>query len=241
MKRRQLLSAIGAVGVAGCVGDETSDTDPTDNGWNQSQSQAPTQTTEPDVDVSVSDVSIETRTTAVGNEETAVTGLVENTGDARLAAVNATGKFYNADDQLLSSGVWDVRDFEPGEVWEPWISYAGDGTVAEGKLVISDTIPYSRIVNPTGIEVKSENIEIPTDDYADPRVSGTVANNSGRDVPYLQARPKVADENGHLLETAITSVNNLGAGETWSFDQAAYFANPSWRDRISRYKIVLTL
>jgi len=241
MKRRQLLAVAGSTAVAGCTGDKVADSNESGAGGGGEVLPEPTTEREPAVDVSISSVNLETRTTASGLSETAVTGLVENTGDARLGAVTATGKFYNADGQLITSGIWDVRDLATGEVWEPWIRYTGDQDVTSVDLSVTDVFEHQRSVNPDGMVLESHDIEIPTDDLAMPYVSGTVSNQTGTGVPTLLARPKLYAENGHLLETGITTVQNFGAGETWSFDQRIHFANGSWTDRIDSYQVVLTV
>ncbi|QLG47892.1 FxLYD domain-containing protein [Natrinema halophilum] len=247
MNRRQLLSVMGTATVAGCVGDDMADTsgpeDSSDDGGTSSTNGTDTNPSEPEpaIDVSVSDVSLGTMTTPNGRTETAVTGLVKNTGEARLGAVTAAGKFYNADGQLLSSAIWDIRDLVPGEIWEPWIPYSGDGTVDSADLTITDSFAHGRTVSPNGMVLESHDLQIPVDDYAMPRVLGEVSNQTETSVPALLARPKLIAENGHLLETAIATVQNFGAGETWSFDTQVHFQNSDWIDRIDSYQIVLTV
>lgn len=240
MNRRQLLGATGCLAVAGCLSDAASDDSEPDEG-NESPTDEDGNEPEPTATAEVTDTTLTTRETSGGRVETAVTGTVENTGDDRLGMVNVAGKFYDASDQLLSSSPWGVRDLEPGEVWEPWIAYRGDGDVDRAELTVTDATAHSRTVNPSGVTIEDESIEIPTDAHAHPRVTGTVVNNTGETIPHLQARAKIAAENDNLLETEIGEIQELGDGETWSFDIQVPFANTDWRARIGRYKTVLTM
>ncbi|MDF9748359.1 FxLYD domain-containing protein [Natrinema salsiterrestre] len=235
MKRRQLLAVTGTVAVAGCLADSSTDTDEPDDG-----NESPSDEQPPEVDTTVTDATLETRELDGDRTETAVTGLVENTSDARLGLVSVAGKFYDADGQLLSSSPWDVRDLEPGQVWEPWIPYMGEGDVDHAELVVTDATAHSRTIAPNGMVLESHDMQIPTDDLAMPRVLGTVSNQSESDVGILQARLKTIADNGNLLETGIASIQNFGAGESWDFDQQIHFKNPDWKERIGGYQIVLT-
>lgn len=237
MNRRKLLAVMGASAIAGCSNDSSaaeSETASDPNGDRSGEDEAVVETT-------VGDTELTARETAGDDVEAAVTGTVENTGDVRLGAVTAAAKFFNADGELLSSPMWDIRDFEPGEVWEPWIPYSDDpGRVDRAELVVTDEIAYGWTISPEGLILASNEIQIPVDDYAMPRVVGEVVNEAGTSVQSIQARPKVYAENGILLETAIKSTQQVDAGESWQFDIQVHFNNESWKDRIDDYDIVLT-
>jgi len=250
MNRRQVLAAAGMVAVAGCL-ETTSDdpergpsgrdtTAPSGDGDESEGGNSNTGGSADDGEVATSVWDAELATREVGNStELAVTGQVENTGTARLASVTATGKFYNGNDQLLTTAAWHIRDFAPGEIWEPWLAYRGDGEVDWAEIAVTQSVAYGREVSPDGLKLADSDLQIPADTYSAPRVVGEVANHSGESVAYLDARPKIYANNGSLLATGIKSVQNLGAGDTWQFDIQLSFNNVSWKDRISDYDVVL--
>ena len=48
-------------------------------------------------------------------------------------------------------------------------------------------------------------------------IEGTVTNNSGRDLEYMQILIPTYDSEGNKVGSALANVNNLGDGETWKF------------------------
>lgn len=224
MKRRRLLAATASLAATGCLSSTSSEHD------------EPSTTT----DATVTEPTLATRETTTDQLETAVTGTVENTGDVRLDMVTVAGTFFNADGQLLGSSEWGVRDLESGETWEPWIPYTGDEDVDHAALTVTDAVDYDRIVSPDGVVLESHELQIP-DDHTMPRLLGTVVNHSDTNISTLQARLKVLAENGNLLETALASIRDVGAGVMWKFDQQIHFTNPAWKDRINGSQIILTM
>ena len=51
----------------------------------------------------------------------------------------------------------------------------------------------------------------------DVQIKGTIKNISGRDYDYVQVEYVVYDASGNNIGTAIDNINNLAAGDTWSF------------------------
>ena len=49
-------------------------------------------------------------------------------------------------------------------------------------------------------------------------IEGTVTNNSGRDLSYVQILIPTYDADGNKVGSAIANVNNLKDGETWKFE-----------------------
>lgn len=49
-------------------------------------------------------------------------------------------------------------------------------------------------------------------------ISGTAKNNTGENLSYAQIEFSVFDSAGNNLGTAWTNINNLGDGDTWSFE-----------------------
>lgn len=190
-------------------------------------------------EATIQNVDATTRETVNGRAEAAVTGTIENTGDTLLSLVTVSGKFYNEDDRLLTSSPWDIRDLEPGEVWEPWIPYGGDATAVERvELVITDAISYTRTAYPDGAAVVSSDVEVPVDDYAMPNVVARIENQSNRSFTYLEARTKIYAENGNLLETGIDSIQKFPSGEEWRVESQVHFRNESRKERIDDHDIV---
>lgn len=225
MKRRQLVAVTASLAVAGCLGSASRERD-----------KPPTT-----VDATVTDSTLATRETASGRLETAVTGTVENTGTARLGLVNVAGAFFDAEGQLLAWSERGVCDLEPGDVWEPWIACTGEENVDRTELTVTTAVAHDRIISPDGVVLESHGLQLPAADHTMPRLLGTVVNRSDADISTLQARLKLIAANGNLLETALASVRNLGAGVMWKFDQRIHFTNPAWTDRIDDHQVVLTM
>lgn len=241
MKRRELLGVIGAGVLAGCVSGEVADSQPDETNQSDENATADGEDEGLVAEATVTGSELATRE-ADDRTEAAATGTIENTGDVRLGAVTAVGKFFDADGQLLSSAMWDIRDLEVGEVWEPWIPYSESAEkVAEVELSVTQATAHGWTVSPDGLVLESHDVQVPTDDHAMPRVVGEVANETETDASNVQARPKIYAENGNLLETGIKTTQQLGAGETWQFDVQVHFNNPDWKDRIGDSDVTLTV
>ncbi|MBR2869846.1 MAG: FxLYD domain-containing protein [Clostridia bacterium] len=48
-------------------------------------------------------------------------------------------------------------------------------------------------------------------------IRGVIKNTSSNDYDYVEIEYTVYDQKGNNIGTALANVNNLGAGETWSF------------------------
>ena len=66
-------------------------------------------------------------------------------------------------------------------------------------------------------------------------IEGTAKNTSSRNYSYVQIEFVVYDVNGNNLGTALANINNLGSGDTWSFE-AMLLSFPSTRP--GSYKLV---
>ena len=49
-------------------------------------------------------------------------------------------------------------------------------------------------------------------------IEGTVTNNSGRDLSYVQILIPTYDADGNKVGSAMANINNLKDGETWKFE-----------------------
>jgi len=250
MNRRAFLRAAvcsgSLLGVAGCAGtdgdDESSEetSEPTREEAVQPVESTTVSTQTPTADLSVTSAELASRTTSV-RTEAAVTGTIENTGDAILGYVNATAAFYNSDNELLNTAIGDVRLLRPDDVWEPWLVYPGDASdIAEADLRISKAGRLSRTPSPEEVRVRESSIEVPTDASSTIRVTGKAENNSGSSIDYLDARPQLYAENSHVLASGITSVNNVQPDEIWRFTVRVYLRNPDWKSRIQSHDVTIT-
>ena len=69
------------------------------------------------------------------------------------------------------------------------------------------------------VKVDKYQVEI-TSDYNDGyalSIEGTVTNNSGRDLSYVQILIPTYDADGNKVGDAMDNINNLKDGETWKF------------------------
>ncbi|WP_135852607.1 FxLYD domain-containing protein [Halorussus salinus] len=248
MNRRMFLGAAvstsGVLGLAGCAGTD-SESDAADTETPQEEAVQPVESTTvstptPAADVSVTSAELASRTTSV-RTEAAVTGTIENTGGAILGYVNATAAFYNRDEELLDTAIGDVRLLRPDDVWEPWLVYPGDASdIAEAELRISKAGRLSRTPSPEGVRVRESSMEVPTDASSTIRVTGRVENTSGSSIDYLDVRPQLYAENGHVLASGITSVNNVQPDDIWRFTVRVYLRNPDWKSRIQSHDVTIT-
>ena len=89
------------------------------------------------------------------------------------------------------------------------------GAMSKGEVVEEE----SEIVEKE-VKVDKYQVEI-TSGYNDGYalyIEGTVTNNSGRDLSYVQILIPTYDADGNKVGSAIANVNNLKDGETWKFE-----------------------
>ena len=89
-----------------------------------------------------------------------------------------------------------------------------NGAMNKGKVVEEE----SEIVEKE-VKVDKYQVEI-TSGYNDGcalYIEGTVTNNSGRDLSYVQILIPTYDADGNKVGSAMANVNNLKDGETWKF------------------------
>lgn len=66
-------------------------------------------------------------------------------------------------------------------------------------------------------------------------VKGTLKNKLNKSYSYVQIQYSMYDEDGNNLGTAFDNMNNLGAGETWSFSATSM----GWTD-VQVYRVKLS-
>jgi hypothetical protein len=71
-------------------------------------------------------------------------------------------------------------------------------------------------------------------EYGNLVVKGTAKNVASSTLSYAEVRVKFYDAAGTLLNTSLANINDLGPGETWSF-QVMYFGTDE--DKVTSYKI----
>jgi hypothetical protein len=230
MRRRQLLVSAGVAALAGCsTGSE--------NGDPTSTSPETTVPSQPAATVQSEELAVQT---VAQRELACATGEVENTGDSQIGAINLTAEFLDADGSVVTTGVATIRALAPGEVWEPWIQSTESADAIDSiSLRVSGLIGLTRTYMPSQFEIESQEIRIPEGESASTRVVGEIRNTGSR-VPYADVRPKVYAENGNVMTTGIDSISPFRPGRVWAFDAVTHLFNPSWKDRIDTYEIVVT-
>lgn len=87
-------------------------------------------------------------------------------------------------------------------------------------VLIAVLIPSGEESSATGkVEVISSQMTYDYSEYLgyDIEVHGTIKNNTSKDYSYVSVSFSVYDSSGNNLGTVMDSINNLSAGETWSF------------------------
>ena len=74
--------------------------------------------------------------------------------------------------------------------------------------------------------------ELDTSNSYDAQIVGTLTNNSGKDLSYVQVEYTVHDADGNQIGTALANTNSLKAGGTWKF--AASSLQPA--DEVASYE-----
>ncbi|MFC6825635.1 FxLYD domain-containing protein [Halopelagius fulvigenes] len=233
MDRRTFLTLTGTgllTGIAGCSGD-ASETTTTGGGGEQTTAAATTSSTP-------SKTETETATeTATPTGEAAVTATKEatlqvkegdyttkawaeaeltNKGDAPSGQLQVDVRFYDADDNILSTETGYLATLGPGETWRAFIPLFGgdaknaDHVEAEGKF--SKDPPAVR----DGVTVAESSL---SGGDTDKVVStGIVENGSDREISYLEAITKFYAGDGVVVNTEFSNIDGLPAGETWKFE-----------------------
>ncbi|OBZ36076.1 FxLYD domain-containing protein [Methanohalophilus sp. DAL1] len=75
--------------------------------------------------------------------------------------------------------------------------------------------------------------QLQTGEYGTTSVVGTAKAN--KDLSYAEVRVKFYDANGNLIGSSLDNINDIGAGESWSFD----VPNIEFDKDVSDYKIAV--
>lgn len=176
-----------------------------------------------------------------GEFDIGVVGEIENTGDQRLAYVEATATFRNDAGDVLDTTMTNLAGLESGQIWETYVPYLGDKSeVAEGELSISDAVAGEIPEPPDAVELLEDSLEPPADDFSGPKVTGRAENTGDSTIGYLEAAATFVAENGNVLGSGFTNVTDLPAGETWSFEIEFTSYSTEVSDDVSDYELYLT-
>lgn len=230
-----MLALLGSALTAGCVGDSDGTAGgtptPVDDGT------APTDTTPAPPQVDVAGAGLVTHELA-GQDQAGAVADVTNASDSHLGFVQVSAEFYAADGTLLESYPWDVRSLEPGETWRPYMGAASTPEeIADVAVVVSDAMRLQRTPDPDGLAATDTELRAP--EVGHPRVLGTVENR-GAETVYADARPKLYDSQGRVLGTGIGSVQQLGSGQTWSFDVQVPLGHQDRSEQVDDYSVAVT-
>lgn len=257
MQRRTYL-AVFAASLAGCSSSGSEDPEYEEDGTEAATDTAAAaegdetatesgQATEADTETETSTARAEVvsaefveKETDLGTEK-AVTGEVENTGDSRLSYVETTATFLNEDGDVLETSIANVVDLEPGETWEVWTTFPGDGAdAADGTLDVADASQWSTSNRPENVELGDHELVRPEGEFSDPYVDGEATNVGDESVDYVEARAKFYAENGNVLYSTMTNVTDLAADQTWQFELEFLSTNSDWAGRVDDYAVALS-
>lgn len=145
-----------------------------------------------------------------------VLATVANGRDAHSGRITLEASFRDDGGAVLGTTESTVADLAPVETWAAYVPYGGDdpGAVASYELTgsVAESVPsfYHPNLSFGEFSLDAEGGET--------YIRGTVENGGDNAVEFLQA-------NGYFHETAevvlgsnVATTENLGAGETWSFE-----------------------
>lgn len=177
-------------------------------------------------------------------------GIVEvtNTGSSYLYLDDCTFDLEDNDGHLLQSDSMipscpDV--IAPGEKGY-FYSSIGSSSIDDGvsldngiKLVPSLSVEVARGGASAIVEYDVSDTDLRTDDFNRPKVTGRVTNNTDKDNSYLYINVLFYDADGKIIAISGTSVTNLSAGATTSFECSTMFTDDSLTmDSIGSYEII---
>lgn len=234
MHRRRYLALAGGILVAGCTdgendveakaADNASTADSaSDAGATRNASASETKTaenrptSEPQLSSTVAVTNHELRAKSDGSSmEVGILADVVNDGDSHSGRIHLTGQFYDDSGSMVGDAKTDMADLAPGETWRAYIPYEGNNADSITSHAIGGRVPDPLPnVNPSGLSIQQMSLDV-TDTAA--TIHGTIANESDSTVSYVQAVGFFHQEAHTVLDSNSASTNDLGSGETWSFE-----------------------
>ena len=87
-------------------------------------------------------------------------------------------------------------------------------------LIVSGLIGLIGDTKQVQLDVSGATLSVEYNEYLgySAKITGVVKNNTRKDYSYVQIEYVIYDENGNNLGTAMDNINNLAAGDTWSFE-----------------------
>ena len=269
MDRRNYLASIaalsGGLALAGCASDSSgnnssegsgnsnsseagsgsnqSTSEPTDQADDQTDTESETESEDATATQSSAGsdaVEIANSEVVEADMETGVAAEVTNTGDTRLSYVEVEAVFKNDAGDVLDSSMTNVVGLESGQTWQAYVSFLGDGSVADAEISVADTTAGELSSPPEGVELVEDSIESPEDEFSSPKVVGRAKNGGNRSVDYLQAAVSFVGEDGNLLNSGSANISDLPAGETWKFEVEYLSVSPNKPDKPDDYTVTLT-
>jgi hypothetical protein len=94
-------------------------------------------------------------------------------------------------------------------------------------VTINEVAPRPVITNNVAPVEKFTLIDfnLETTEYGNKHITGTVKNNTGREIRYVQISFALFDQDGAQIGTAWTNITNLEAGGIWKFEAIAMNKN----------------
>ncbi|MBR2524725.1 MAG: FxLYD domain-containing protein [Clostridiales bacterium] len=201
-----------------------------------------------EVSYEITDTRFNYYTNSIGNLE--YYGIVEitNTGSSYLYMDDCTFDLEDNDGHLLQSDnmIPSCPDvIAPGEKGY-FYSSIGSSSIDDGvsldngvKLVPSISVEVARGGASAIVEYDVSDTDLRTDDYNRPKVTGRVTNNTGKDNSYLYVNVLFYDSEGKIIAISGTTVTDLSAGATVSFECSTLFTDDSLTmDSIGSYEVI---
>ncbi|MFC6724139.1 FxLYD domain-containing protein [Halobium palmae] len=136
-------------------------------------------------------------------------------GDASLSDITVRQSF-DGDGNELATGESSVADLAPEETWAAYVPFPGDdaGAVASHELSGSVMEDVPSFYHPN-LSFAEFTLDV-TDEEA--YIRGTVENEGDESVDFLQVNGYFHEEKDVVLDSNTATTENLGAGESFSFE-----------------------
>jgi hypothetical protein len=215
MHRRTLLVSLGAVGLAGCLGDSGSSA-PGASADESTGTPTPETATPTPIDAAEA-LSIERRgiVTAESNAEDDnaefAAARVENTSTQSIGKVIVSAEWLDGDGNVAATTSEWLFAFEPGAVWEAYVP-AEDGVRPEDVTIGVEAEPRTVAAGPLSAADEAMTLH---DGAA--VLGGTVTNEGTEDV-FPTVFGKFRDDAGTIVGGATAPLNNVPAEDSVSFE-----------------------
>lgn len=163
----------------------------------------------------------------------AMTGLLENTGNAVLRIPEIKVTFYDDSDSVLSNSTRSIVFLEPGDKWDVRVSYLEDTTPARGEIEVTSSETYQTELGiPDPLKLTKENLET----GAEPTINATLQNTSDSPVDPVAFAVFYAEDNVALGGT-LDTLSGLAGGESWSITLESLITPEERAQRVTDYTL----